>query len=522
MSFFSLSWLAAASCAAITANMNAMKSPISTKSAAITASFAVSGSFNERTIITSFCIWYEFDVERFTLNFIAIILHTITVAANKGEVAADMKNRIKKLLCNIFPPKPADIHPVAGGTFIQAFLVANWKDKDWQREFSYLKEAGMRYVVLMDVSTTNGDVTKTIYPTKIQGFEPEYGKHDVVDICLRNSEKAGMKVFLGLGFNSDWWNKGAKDPRWLYTQMDRGNMIADELYARYYSKYPNAFFGWYWAYEVDNANFRTKKRLSVLAEAINRVQRHLKIKGERLPFMLSPFMNSKYSSPEEYAQNWSYLFAYTDLGNGDIFCPQDSVGTGGLKVNELDAWFSALKRAADTKPGLLFWSNAETFDHKDWSSAPVERFIKQLEVEGRYAENILTFAYSHYYSPNNVDEGFHKTYMKYVKSGKLDDRKPEAPSAVTAERLDANSVLVKWEPASDDMGICGYTVYRDGKEVFKTMAWVKNSGKKGPLTQFTDVLPPNMGKKKHTYRVKAFDFAGNISDGSKTAVALPG
>lgn len=410
-------------------------------------------------------------------------------------------------------------YPVADGSFIQADMVEKWNDSKWQSEFNYLKEVNMHYVI-MGTSSTEGSLTKTIYPTKISGGQMEYPGVDIVDMCLRNAEKTGMKIFLGINFNSAWWKKGPRDPKWLYTQMERGNLIADELYTEYYLKYPNAFHGWYWVYEVDNLNFKTKDDFSVLAKAIDINLKHLKEKNNRLPLMLSPFMNSVYGRAEEYAKNWAYLFKHTDLGEGDIFCPQDSVGGGGLKINEVGHWFEELRKAVDTKPGLLFWANTETFNHLNWSSAPLNRFISQMEIENPYVDNIITFSYCHYYSPNNIDKGFHETYLKYVKSGQLENSKPMPPKKVEVEKEGESRFLISWQPGYDNIGVYGYEVYRNNKLIFTTNVDRIYKGKKGKRERlamnYIDKVPFKDKFKKLNYKVRTIDFAGNVSEPKKS------
>lgn len=436
-------------------------------------------------------------------------------------ILKDVSNRItnKLRLLNLHNMNNSNKkYPIADGSFIQADMVEKWNDSKWQSEFNYLKEVNMHYVI-MSTSTTEGGLTKTIYPTKIPRGQMEYPSVDIVDMCLRNAEKTGMKIFLGINFNSEWLKKGPRDPHWLYAQMERGNLIADELYTKYYYKYPNAFHGWYWVYEVDNLNFKTKDDFSVLAKAININLKHLKGKRHPLPFMLSPFMNSIYGKAEEYAKNWAYLFQHTDLGKGDIFCPQDSVGGGGLKIDQVDQWFKELRKAVDGKPGLLFWANTETFNHLNWSSVPLNQFVRQMEIEKPYVDNIMTFAYCHYYSPNNIDKGFHETYLNYVKSGGLENRKPTPPKEVKVKKDGGSKFLVSWLPARDNIGIYGYEVYRNKKLIFTTnvdrIFKGKTGKKEGLVMSYIDKVPLRDKFKWLNYEVRAVDFAGNISKSKK-------
>lgn len=89
-------------------------------------------------------------------------------------------------------------------------------------------------------------------------------------LSLRNINNSNKKYPIADGsFIQDDMVEKWNDSKWLYDQMERGNVIADELYTKYYSKYPNAFHGWYWIYEVDNLNFKTKDDFYVLGKAID-------------------------------------------------------------------------------------------------------------------------------------------------------------------------------------------------------------------------------------------------------------
>ena len=390
------------------------------------------------------------------------------------------------------------MHPRADGTFIQSDMVENWNDKKWIDEFKYLKEIKMHYIIICA-----SDKTKT----------------DVVDMCLKNAALCGLKVFIGINYNEGWWEKGSKDEKWLFEQMQTGAIIADKLYEKYYYKYNSSFCGWYFVYEVDNMNFNSKEKFVMLSKAIDILLSHLREKNHRLPMLISPFMNSIYGSARDYAENWAYLFTHTEFGQGDIFCPQDSVGGGGLKLYEVEEWFKQLRKAVDKKPGLKFWANAETFDHTNWCSAPLSRFIQQMKIESRYVDNIITFAYSHYYSPNNIDKRLHKIYFNYVETGVLIKDTPLPPSKISVKSISINKIKINWEPGESNLGIFGYELYRNGKKIFSTFLERKFGGKpSGIVYSYIDseVIKCKFGiftLIPLVYEIKSIDLAGNISKG---------
>lgn len=437
----------------------------------------------------------------------AITLTAITALHNKSTFQASVEGS----------------YPIVDGSFIQNWLVADWDDAKWLKEFQYLKEAGMHYLIFAPAALSeNGKVTRTIYPSKIDGYRMYDGYHDLVDICLRNAQKSGIKVFLGLNMHENWWKKYADDPQWLYSRMEEGNAVADELYGMYHSRYPDTFYGWYWVWEVDNNNFKTSGQQEVLSKALNINLDHLSRLDKSMPLLFSPYMNKKCGDAAEYSSMWENVFSSARFRDGDIFCPQDCIGAGGLEVGDLKEWFSQLKKAVDTKEGLRFWANSEIFIQKDWSSAPLDRFISQLKAVDPYVENHICFAYSHYYSPNVVGEGFHKTYINYVKTGELDSIPPGVPSDFKLDVQPDGSALFTWKEPSDNIGVLGYKIYRNGKLLGTVKAGKdENDGKwNPPATHFLDKSYALLSSSQsHKYEVRAYDFANNLSESNMLEIA---
>lgn len=423
---------------------------------------------------------------------------------------------------------------VADGTFIQWWMVKDWDDGKWTAEFEVMKEAGMNYLILAPVAfyetdeKTGKGITKTIYPTALaDGYEVmKDGRGekypDVIDACLRNAQKMDIKVFLGLNSSEEWWSN-RRNAAWINSRMKEGNRIADELWKLYYEKYKGTFYGWYWCWEADNFYFKRLDPFNsakILTNAIKIHLSHFDKKGMRLPFMLSPFMNRWLGTPRGFAKLWEYVFANSGMKEGDIFCPQDSVGTGALKVEDLEAWFSELRRAVNSKPGLKLWADVETFDKREWTSAPIDRFIKQMQAVNPYVDNIVTFAYSHYYSPNTVDPGFHKSYTDYIRTGSLENDPPAVPGSFKAAVKRNGEVYLSWKAAKDNTGVCGYYIYRNGslianKQVKKVQKGSKESGISLSITD--KGLEPGA---EYMYEIQAYDFAGNVSPKSQAAAVI--
>jgi len=84
----------------------------------------------------------------------------------------------------------------------------------------------------------------------------------------------------------------------------------------------------------------------------------------------------------------------------------------------------------------------------------------------------------------------------------VDTQAPSAPTGLTGNAIDANSVNLSWTASSDNVGVAGYRIYRGGAQI----------GTATTGTGYVDntVLPSTA----YSYTVRAFDAAGNLSGAS--------
>jgi len=352
--------------------------------------------------------------------------------------------------------------PIIDGTFIPFYLISDWDDSRWGLELANLKKLGMHYLILSPtVYTDKNNETRTIYPSN---YAPAYYTQDLVENCLRNASKFGFKVFLGLNSNEKWWSWWSDNTEgWLYTRMESGNKIAEELVEKYKSRYQKTLYGWYWDWEIDNLNYTTNDRRQWLIKALNINIDYLNHLTPGMPVMLSPFMNYKVGdNAYNYGKMWEKIFAGVHFRKGDIFSPQDCMGAGGLTLENAGEWFYQLAEAVKTKPGLLFWSNAENFDQRFWTSATLDRFIKQLQTVKPYVSNYLSFTYSYYYSPYSVYKYFDEAYSYYVTNGYLPQlSNPDPIENLTIKIDESCKISLSWDPPSDRDNIVGFLVFRN-------------------------------------------------------------
>src|SRR5712672_71953 len=88
-----------------------------------------------------------------------------------------------------------------------------------------------------------------------------------------------------------------------------------------------------------------------------------------------------------------------------------------------------------------------------------------------------------------------------------DTTPPSAPTGLTASAVSSSQINLSWAASSDNVGVSGYRVFRNGTQIATTSAtsFTHNTGL-SPSTTFT-------------YTVAAFDAAGNLSAQSSPASA---
>lgn len=404
------------------------------------------------------------------------------------------------------------------GTFISDWLVKNWDDEKWAQELASMRDIGMEYLILAPtVLHKNDNSWYVLYPTQVDEAKNSYDNIDVIETLLRHAKKFGMKVFLGLNMDDKWWDfwwdsqKTLANSHWLYQQMELGNAVADEVYDRYHSRYPDTFYGWYWVWEFWNAKIMTlsaagrNQNINVLANCLNINLDHLTKLDPSMPLMLSPFANMSITTYDDLYYMWKDILKATHFREGDIFCPQDSVGAGGTKLPELRQCYQTYKAACEQKQGLRFWANNESFEQSDWSSALLDRFISQLEITGEFAEKNITFTFNNYYSPVNAERGFYKALKQYLETGILSFDAPSSPKYAQVKK-EKDGIVVEWESCGD---VAGYSIFKNNEPIGSVKS--QRDDGKGFILPISCRFVDEKGSEEDQYGVASVSYEGNYS-----------
>ncbi len=443
----------------------------------------------------------------FTLikNFFVALLALITAAAPFGET------QLPERKCN----------PEFNGTFLQSWMSSTWDEARWSAEVEAMQCDGVEYLVLQDLANMDADGNWTVYyDSTIAAFEGATLGSDVVKAALNACKGTDIKIFMGLTTFDSFWLLGNFTGEYQKVCAITADMLED-IYNTYYSVSPNNFYGWYFTLEINN-QINCGPLMGNMVKGFNTVLDRATKVDAALPVMVSPF-TAHYLDLGDLAtySQWLTFFELASFRDGDIVAPQDAVGADWVEEEDLvKIWEMYSAAAKKAKADIKLWANCENFDIATGPSilggiilrpeteniesvtATLDRFVMQMDIASRYCENIITFSYSHYFSPNLVKDMYIETYRDYVANGYvLETQAPTAPSNVTVT-VGENGVTVSWSASTDNFGIAYYRVCKNGEFLTR----IENYKWDYPL-EITDAN----GTVNDTYTVTAYDAAGNYS-----------
>ncbi|MEG0230059.1 MAG: DUF5109 domain-containing protein, partial [Oscillospiraceae bacterium] len=318
--------------------------------------------------------------------------------------------------------------------------------------------------------------------------------------------------------------------------------FADELYSKYKSKYPNAYYGFYSVYEIwnhgswNNDQSRTiyadylSQGFNIILDGLNKID-------STMPFLFSPFAtpSDDLASLENTKKFWTEFFTKTNFRKNDAFSPMDNIGGGGQTLESVEPWYKAYASAInDSGNKLNFWSNVESFAQPDetrvsgkdginyWGACTVSRFIDQIDIASKYCQRVFNFAYPHYFSPYNNVAGYHIAYKDYVLTGKKDETIPIPPNKLSTfeEQVDGKTYLkLEWSGEWDDNGIQRVNVYKNGSLLDYRVSSRYDGGTNTPeIPNYIYDTTLSSVTKFMNYEIEVIDCWGNVSQRSKFRV----
>jgi Domain of unknown function (DUF4434)/Domain of unknown function (DUF5109) len=388
--------------------------------------------------------------------------------------------------------------PHLTGSFIQPDLPDGWSAARWRQELRVLRRACIDQQILQ--WTVDSRAHTAVYPTGLPGYTQSTAT-DVVGAALSAADAAGVKEYVGLQINDDWWTNYANDPAWLAGEAATAVALADDLWHRYGRH--RSFAGWYLSFEVDNVNFPDQSTWDTMAGFYRTVAGHLHAISPGRPVATSPFFNATFGlTTAQWQQMWTSILATGPL---DVLAVQDGVGVGHATAADLPTWFAATRAAIRAaRPGARLFSDTETFD-ADSVSMPIGGIVADMRAVAPYVRGLWSFAYDHFQAPGQADPAYDRAYRAYLRTGRVEHIAPSTPAGLAAVATGPLTVALSWQPSTDAGGVVGYQLYRDGTLV-RTVH--------GAGTTAVDAVDPSS---TYRYAVRALDPSGNVSAASAIA-----
>ena len=361
------------------------------------------------------------------------------------------------------------------GTFIQSWYCADWDDARWAQEIADMRSVGIDKLIVQDVAEMDADGNWTVwYPSALPDFGAVDGTVDVIGSALRACQAGGIRVFIGLAEFENWWVFGALSSEYGKVCRIMANM-QQEIYDMYHADYPDAFYGWYFSPEINNVP-TMKASVLKIARGLSTVLDAATAIDSRMPVLLSPYFTEYMAVPSVLATlpMWQILLQQSHLREGDIFCPQDAIGAQWTKAAHLRKVWEMYAAAVESCPvKLRLWANCECMTvarkavplfppatlETENSPATLDRLVWQMQTAADYCEDIVTFSFNHYYSPQTGNTAYYDSWIAYLESGHaLETLSPEVPGNL---RFEDDKLI--WDAAEDNIGVAYYLVLQNEK-----------------------------------------------------------
>ena len=293
------------------------------------------------------------------------------------------------------------------GTFIDGVAADipsnNWGAEEWALQFDTFKRMGIDTAIIIrvgfqDSAMYKSDVMKTTL----------YAEPDLVDVVLREGERTGIDIYIGLFDTLNYWLKNDWD-----NEVGLNTDLIYELNERYGKR--KSFKGWYMCHEgsLQTHPHRIWKPLCQVIRSFDNVR----------PIIVSPrYHGPKYSQhpvpPDVHAKHFDFL-----LGEMEGLISAYAFMDGHVHFKDLPAYVKATAEVFK-KHGIAYWSNLETFDRDmPWKFPPIEcdKMRFKLETVQDYVEKIISFEVPHFLSPYSLYPSAHtlyKRYMEYIEAKK--------------------------------------------------------------------------------------------------------
>lgn len=258
--------------------------------------------------------------------------------------------------------------------------LADYTDTQWDAKVKEIADAGILYLVLLDVAIYN----KSFYPSALLS-QHDMGCPDPLETVLSAADKYGLRFFVSNGFFGDWRN-----PVFLMEDKNVRNLrirAMEELTAKY-AHHPS-FYGWYYPNETGIHGHYDDIFINYVNES-SRVAHRLTPNAKTL---IAPYGTRNVVADDKYIRQLDSL-------DVDFIAYQDEIGVEKTQTMESAAIFEKLQRLHRKSGRNELWADVEVFEFEGevyrsaLLPAPPERVLAQLEAVSEFVEKIFIYQYT--------------------------------------------------------------------------------------------------------------------------------
>lgn len=258
-------------------------------------------------------------------------------------------------------------------------ILKNFTAEQWDRKIKEIADAGIKYLVLLDVAIGG----KTFYPS---GLLPKHqiGCENPLETALSAADKYGISFFISNDFFGEWTDVELMMKDKAITSLRIKAM--DEIAEKY--SHHKSFYGWYFPNETAiDGHYR-----DFFIEYVNSCSVQARRLTPGAMTLIAPYGTRNVKADDLFVKQLEML-------DVSFIAYQDEVGVNKTRVDESAGFFERLNKVHTKAGRSKLWADVEVFKFEGQTyksaliPAPAERIIRQLQAVSPFVEKIFIYQY---------------------------------------------------------------------------------------------------------------------------------
>lgn len=285
---------------------------------------------------------------------------------------------------------------------------SQWPPDRWGQLFEYFRQ--LRISELIIQWTLLGETP--FFTSSDSSATPPLER--ILDICDQN----GIKVYIGLASDPDYWGKIQQNPTALKRYLQNARLQSESVSSQLLpaARKHSSFAGWYITEEIDDVNWVTPDARQDIFAFLKALCAQLHKLTPSAKVALSGFSNGNLD-PKALEKFWQGLLKESGV---DVVLFQDGIGAGKLTMDTVAFYLDAIQKAtaAQSRELQIVVENFHQLGDKPFVAVParLDRIKQQIAVASRYSSKIVAFSVPEYMTPlaGQDAERLFKSYLASI------------------------------------------------------------------------------------------------------------